>query len=136
MLHRATLIATFAALLAASAQAETYPLGDLSITIPQSPTYRACFERAAGRDLDMAVCSSAEVSGWDRRLNAAYARLRRVLPPPDFAVLQAFQRAWIAERDAACRDDGQSGTAGRMEAATCRLRMTAIRAAELETRAQ
>ena len=110
-------------------------LGDLTITIPSLTPMQACVDKALG-DIDLARCTLAEEAAWDRRLNNAYGALRRLMPQRDFAGLQLFQRAWITERDAACRDNGENGTSGRLSAASCRLRMTAIRASELEERVQ
>ena len=76
-----------------------------------------------------------EAAIWDWRLNAAWARLKAALPGPAFERLQIAQRGWLAYRDHECRDDGTGGTAGRLAAASCLVRVTAIRAGELEARA-
>jgi uncharacterized protein YecT (DUF1311 family) len=123
-------------LLSVAAQAEEqFNFGGVKIDIADSPTYTSCFAAAGGNDLSMAACITTEATSWDGRLNRAYAMLRTRLSKNDFAVLQAFQRAWVGDRDATCRDDGQSGTAGRVAADSCALRLTAVRAAELEMRA-
>jgi uncharacterized protein YecT (DUF1311 family) len=119
------------------ALAETLRLGDLSVSLPEVAGYAACMDRAEAAgptDAGMARCADAEADAWDRRLNAAYARLRATLPPADAARLRDFQRLWAAERDAACRQDPEGGTAGLSRYATCRLRETATRAAALEDR--
>jgi uncharacterized protein YecT (DUF1311 family) len=36
---------------------------------------------------------------WEARLNAVYAKLKKRMPPEEFAALQQAQRAWIAYRD-------------------------------------
>jgi uncharacterized protein YecT (DUF1311 family) len=36
---------------------------------------------------------------WEARLNAVYAKLKKQMPPEEFAALQQAQRAWIAYRD-------------------------------------
>ena len=36
---------------------------------------------------------------WEARLNAVYAKLKKQMPPEEFAELQQAQRAWIAYRD-------------------------------------
>jgi len=133
----------FTALVLASTSAEAeqvFDTGGVRIDVAESPAYTACFQAADGNDLAMAACISAEADRWDKRLNVAYGRMRAQLAKNDFAVLQAFQRAWISDRDAACRDaacrdDGQGGTEGRLNADGCYLRLTAVRAAELEMRA-
>jgi uncharacterized protein YecT (DUF1311 family) len=126
-------LVTFA--FAAAAQAETHRLGEVRVEVPAGKDYDACFERADGNDLDMAACKRDEFEAWDRRLNAAWARLKATLSPAEFARLQAAQRGWIAYRDHECRDDETGGTAGRVAAASCLVRVTATRAGELEARA-
>lgn len=37
---------------------------------------------------------------WDKRLNAAYQRLKKVMEPSEWAALVAAQKAWIVFRDA------------------------------------
>jgi uncharacterized protein YecT (DUF1311 family) len=82
---RAVVVAALAAhlVLPTAARAETYPLGDVRIEIPTDPARAACFDRAGG-DVDMARCEDGEAAAWDRRLNAAWARLRATLPPAEF----------------------------------------------------
>ena len=36
---------------------------------------------------------------WEARLNAVYAKLKKQMPPEEFAALHQAQRAWIAYRD-------------------------------------
>jgi uncharacterized protein YecT (DUF1311 family) len=109
--------------------------GGVTVEAAVSPAYAACFNAAGGSDSRIAECMSAEAKLWDRRLNVAYGALRTRLNKNEFATLQAFQRAWIAERDATCRDTGENGTMGRVVAASCNLRFTVLRAVELEMRA-
>ncbi|WP_159349535.1 lysozyme inhibitor LprI family protein [Roseomonas harenae] len=126
------------ALTLASLPAQAQRIGpdqDVEFNITTSKAYDTCMEASGGRDFDMAGCSMAETRRWDARLNAAYSKLRNLLPKNDFAALQAFQRLWMSDRDATCRDDGRSGTSGSLAAAGCVLRMTAVRTAELEMRA-
>ena len=128
-------LATLAlALLPGLAAAQTYTLGEVRIAVPVQPGYEACLDRSGGGDLAMMACTDQAAAAWDRRLNAAYGRLRALLPREDFAAVQAAQRGWLAYRDGECRDSGQDGTMGRLAAASCVLRLTAIRAAELEER--
>jgi len=136
MWPRTALLTALAILAGLPAEAETLvDFRGVKIDVPTSPTYVACFAAAYGSDLRMAECIHAETKLWDRRLNAAYGTLRAKLNKGDFAVLQTFQRAWIADRDAACRDSGQNGTMGRVVAASCNMRFTVLRAIELEMRA-
>jgi uncharacterized protein YecT (DUF1311 family) len=116
------------------AVAETYPVGPVRVEVPTTPGRAACFDKADGNDLAMAACEAAEAAAWDRRLNAAFGRLRTALPSAEFARLQTAQRAWIVYRDHECASDPAGGTVARVEAASCTVRMTATRAAELEAR--
>jgi uncharacterized protein YecT (DUF1311 family) len=36
---------------------------------------------------------------WEARLNTAWSKLKKKMPPEEFSVLQKAQRAWIAYRD-------------------------------------
>ena len=36
---------------------------------------------------------------WEARLNTVYGKLKKQMPPEEFAALQQAQRAWIAYRD-------------------------------------
>jgi uncharacterized protein YecT (DUF1311 family) len=83
----------------------------------------------------MAACTAREAPAWDKRLTVVFNELRRQLPAKEFAPLQAFQRAWIADREATCRTIGGEGTAGRVIFETCYVRLTALRAVDLELRA-
>jgi uncharacterized protein YecT (DUF1311 family) len=135
MVSKTMLLVALLALSSVPAQAEELlNYGGVKVDAALSPAYSSCFGSAGGNDLGMAECVAAETKVWDRRLNAAYATLRAKLPKNDFAALQSFQRLWIADRDAACRDSGENGTSGRVEAAGCVLRSVVLRAVELELR--
>ena len=119
---------------APSSWAETLPIGPIQIEIPAATDTGASVARAGGVDRDMAACTDAETAAWDKRLNAAFGRLRKGLAPADFARLQAAQRGWLAYRNHECALDPDGGTAAFLAAASCALRLTAIRAAELDER--
>jgi uncharacterized protein YecT (DUF1311 family) len=121
-------------LIALPAAGETFPVGPVQVEIPTSKERASCFSTSGGSDGEMATCEANEAAVWDRRLNAAWARLRASLPPAEMARLQTAQRGWIAYRDHECRRDPDAGTAGGIAAASCILRLTATRAAELEAR--
>jgi uncharacterized protein YecT (DUF1311 family) len=129
------LAACAAALTAAPLHAETFPIGPVAVEIPVIAKLNACMAEANGNDLDMAACSAEEATAWDHRLNAAWARLRAALPQRDLTKLQVAQRGWLAYRDHECMPDPEAGTAARLAGSSCWLRLTAIRAAELEARA-
>lgn len=107
----------------------------VKVEFPDLQNADACFKEAGGRDASIAACVSESGMGWDRRLNAAFNELRRDLPAKDFAQLQAFQRLWIADREATCRGMSGEGTAAHIFFAECHLRLTAERAVALERRA-
>jgi uncharacterized protein YecT (DUF1311 family) len=44
-------------------------------------------------------CEAAAAQAYDRRMNVAFARLMRQLPPPAAQRLRISQRAWLAFRD-------------------------------------
>jgi uncharacterized protein YecT (DUF1311 family) len=44
-------------------------------------------------------CKAAAAQAYDRRMNVAFARLMRQLPPPAAERLRISQRAWLAFRD-------------------------------------
>jgi uncharacterized protein YecT (DUF1311 family) len=65
----------------------------------------ACIDAAGVIDANYAACQYEAMDAWDRRLNAAYARLESLLPPADFAPVRGAQRHWLAfvEADEAAR---------------------------------
>ena len=132
---RLAVLACLAAMAVPATRAETFPVGPVKVEVPTGKKYEDCFERAGGNDLDMAACESDEAAGWDRRMNAAWGKLRTSLPPAEMGRLQVAQRGWIAYRDYECRQKPDGGTMERVSAASCILRLTATRAAELEQRA-
>jgi uncharacterized protein YecT (DUF1311 family) len=113
---------------------ELFNSGGVKIEIALSHKYASCADGAIG-DLATVSCVNSENDIWDGRLNAAYLKLRAELPKGKFDSLQKFQRLWIVDRDAACQGDPDDGTAGRLASDMCYLEATAVRAADLETRA-
>jgi len=97
------------------------------------PSFGACMRGAGGATPAMQDCIAEEYTHQDGRLNTAYRTLRGRLPQAESRALLAAQRAWIKRRDAECAWDATTeGQAQRLVANDCMLRMTAIRAAELE----
>jgi uncharacterized protein YecT (DUF1311 family) len=96
--------------------------------------YAQCMQQAGAVNAAMHDCTSDELKQQDRRLNIAYAGLRRNLLAPAQRALQQAQRDWIRFRNSNCAfvDDPEGGTNARLAAGQCRLRMTAQRAQELE----
>ncbi|MBT8414870.1 MAG: DUF1311 domain-containing protein [Boseongicola sp.] len=98
----------------------------------------------------MGFCLGRELGVWDDRLNAAYARLRRVewmimeeaesadLRVPDtVTALRDMQRAWMQYRDATCTYEFSTwggGTGGGPANTACLLDLTARQALMLEDR--
>ncbi|MEE7546413.1 DUF1311 domain-containing protein [Xanthomonas sp. Kuri4-1] len=98
------------------------------------PSYDACISAAAGVTPTMQDCIDAEYAYQDGRLNTVYKALMARLGDAEQHALRNQQRGWIAERDDKCAYDPDSGQAGRVDAAECRLEMTARRADELAAR--
>lgn len=82
----------------------------------------------------MQDCIDTEYAYQDGRLNAVYKALVATLGDAERSALRERQRTWIADRDEQCFYDPDSGQAGRVDAAECRLDMTAKRADALEAR--
>lgn len=98
------------------------------------PSYDACISAAAGVTPTMQDCIDTEYAYQDGRLNTVYKALMAKLGDAEKNALRDQQRKWIADRDEKCFYDPDSGQAGRVDAAECRLDMTAKRADELEAR--
>ena len=79
-------------------------------------------------------CIGTEHDFQDKRLNAAYQRLRTSLSAAQRATLRDEERIWIGQRDKTCTPDGSGGTASMLDSNQCQLDQTAARAAVLEAR--
>lgn len=111
--------------------------GDVQIDLRYSPDYQRCMaSNDTGSDMTMVECMTAESNRWDRRLNAAYGKLRSGLDRETFGEVQKAQRAWVAFRQADCAATenvvARGGTMGRVAANSCFLMHTAMRVRELE----
>ncbi|MCI2244612.1 lysozyme inhibitor LprI family protein [Xanthomonas sp. PPL568] len=96
------------------------------------PSYDTCITAAGGATPAMLDCISDEHAYQDQRLNTAYKAAMAKLGEAEQHALRERQRKWIAERDEKCVADPDGGQAERVDAAECRLEMTARRADELE----
>ncbi|MBB5885792.1 MULTISPECIES: lysozyme inhibitor LprI family protein [unclassified Xanthomonas] len=96
------------------------------------PSYDTCITAAGGATPAMLECISDEHAYQDQRLNTAYKAAMAKLGEAEQHALRERQRKWIAERDEKCVADPDGGQAERVDAAECRLEMTAHRADELE----
>jgi uncharacterized protein YecT (DUF1311 family) len=110
---------------------------DNSATSQVKPGYRKSFDNCVtasnGVTVNMMNCINEEFDYQDKRLNIAYQRLHKVLPPDVWESLRNDQRKWLAGRDnCEIDDDIKGGTAEMLIRADCALRKTAIRANELE----
>ncbi|WP_231104371.1 lysozyme inhibitor LprI family protein [Xanthomonas graminis] len=151
--------AASAAAAPATAPASAAPVGDAAAANPQAPSaastqadataapskpsgenvvlrpsYDACISAAAGVTPTMQDCIDTEYEYQDGRLNTVYKALMAKLGDAEKNALREQQRTWIAQRDEKCFYDPDSGQAGRVDAAECRLDMTAKRAGELAAR--
>lgn len=101
---------------------------------PLQPSYYTCVKAARGVTLALNDCIGNEHDYQDKRLNAAYQRLRKRLGPDQRTALRDEERAWIAQRDKTCAPDEGGGTASLLDTNQCQLDQTAARAAVLEGR--
>ncbi|PPU68064.1 DUF1311 domain-containing protein [Xanthomonas pisi] len=82
----------------------------------------------------MQDCIATEHEYQDAKLNKVYKALIKRLGDEEKIKLRDQQRQWIADRDEKCFYDPDSGQAGLVDAAQCRLEMTAHRATYLGLR--
>ena len=108
--------------------------GNAGAAEPFSKTYSECVEKAGGVTPAIQDCIADEHDRQDKRLNTAYRQLLSALPEKRKTQLRDVQRKWLAFRDANCGfyGDPGGGQAGRLAANECVVRVTALRAAELE----
>lgn len=101
---------------------------------PLRPTYYVCVKAARGVTLTLNNCIGTEHDYQDKRLNAAYQKLRASLSPEQRTTLRDEERRWMAERDKACAPDPDGGTANMLDSNQCVLNQTVARAMVLEGR--
>lgn len=77
---------------------------------------------------EVTICADPEVRNCDEAMSNAYEALRRDLAVQEFKTIRATQRAWIAQRNAAC------GADGRCLLRYCRERLAALTGAPHRTR--
>lgn len=102
---------------------------------PYTPALRTCLEKPENQGtMGMVDCMGAETQIWDRRLNREYQATLRSLESETQARLRAAQRLWVQFRDANCLTYRTltGGSMDALSAADCMMRMTALRALELE----
>lgn len=115
----------------AAAGAERGPEG-LSAPVVREATYsaeyHACVAGAAGFTMARADCHSAELARQGARLSEAYEAASAGHSEGGRERLEAKQRRWMSERDAACRYVAARGDADLLQEGACRLDMTIRRA--------
>jgi len=96
--------------------------------------YDACIEKSGGITSEMLNCNESEFARQDKALNANYKLALKVVSAERGKKILAAQRAWIKFRDANCDSyyDIDGGTASTLNASSCRLNTTAMRASELK----
>jgi uncharacterized protein YecT (DUF1311 family) len=67
------------------------------------PSFGCAKAKSAG---ELTICRDADLSAADRRLDAAYRRLKSTETPASFATVQTAQRAWLAYVMKSCRARG------------------------------
>jgi uncharacterized protein YecT (DUF1311 family) len=121
------------AAVATDAPAQASTLEQTLEQAPLRPGFRACIVASGGATPAMQDCIAEEYRHQDGRLNAAYRNLRGALPKAQADAVRTEQRAWLTQRDSVCAwDAATQGQAQRLAANECLLRMTAVRASELE----
>lgn len=81
------------------------PAGDLTKISPgfSGPSFDCAKAKSAG---ERTICRDADLSAADRRLDAAFRRLKATETPASFATVQAAQRAWLAYVTKSCNAGG------------------------------
>ncbi|SDF40128.1 lysozyme inhibitor LprI family protein [Dyella sp. 333MFSha] len=111
----------------------TFAQDNSGASSPLRPSYYACVKSSGGVTLTLNNCIGTEHDFQDKRLNTAYQRLRASLDVTERTSLRDEERAWIAQRDSACREN-EGGTADLLDTNQCQLNQTAARAVVLENR--
>jgi len=98
-----------------------------------SAAYYKCEESAAGSDMAMTECASAESERQDKTLNSVYRELVTRVPPDAKQALIKSERAWLSFRDAQCDFEYQQvgGTSAHVVGTECELGLTIRRIEEL-----
>src|SRR5271169_6706256 len=108
------------------------------ITVNYSDTYHECLNKASNNQA-LLRCVEAENSKWGVRLTNAYETLKnsKDFSPETKSRLSDAQKIWVVFQDKACTADGEidieDGTGFKLTKASCTLKMTALRATELES---
>lgn len=102
--------------------------------VKYTATYDKCMDRSGGVTSAMLDCGYAETKIQDTKLNKAYKNATKTLEPKKQAELKEVQRQWVKYRDAKCGFyyGITGGTIDSLNASSCVLEMTAVRAQELE----
>ena len=81
------------------------PGGDPKSVAPgfSGPSFDCAKAMTAG---ELTICRDADLSAADRRLDAAFRRLKSTETPASFATVQLAQRAWLAYVTKSCRAGG------------------------------
>ena len=105
-----------------------------SVEARYSPDYERCADQAIG-DVELRVCTNAEIGVQDARLNQAYKMVMQHLTPAQQGRLRTSERAWIAKKEKDCaleRQPDAGGTLAFVETAECALDTTIQRRIWLE----
>jgi uncharacterized protein YecT (DUF1311 family) len=124
--------------LTGNAAAQQLPFGDG--TPVTTPPHLVC-AYAARDEPARKRCRVEDLSLVDARLNARFAELKQLLPPPELVNLTSAQRRWLEERDATCqlnrktrkREDWYAYVADWDQRTDCVKRFTDKRIAELNS---
>ncbi|WP_185868220.1 lysozyme inhibitor LprI family protein [Variovorax sp. DXTD-1] len=97
-------------------------------------SYSKCIDAADGVTPVMQSCMRVENAYQDKRLNAAYKKLRAQLDKNKQAKLRADERIWLDYRKSHCAPDPDAGQADALSSFDCSILETAKQAATLENR--
>jgi len=105
---------------------------DIDYTRYYSKMYDKCMERSDGMETE-SNCVENELNFQEGRLNQAYIMVMRKLPEAEKDALRAYQRQWVANRDADCfRKAGPANNASVRWAWGCQIDETVKRRLQLE----
>lgn len=96
-------------------------------------SYNECADTSTGVTGEILDCIAEEFEYQDARLNAIYRNLHDKLPEAQKIRLRDEQRRWLYEKDEGCKWDASTEGQGQLiDAKSCELNKTVVRAGELE----
>ena len=105
------------------------------ISSSYSKEHSECVKKSDGGDFSLIDCNTSEWIKQDKRLNTTYKKLLTQLKGKRKNDLKEAQKLWLKYTNANCTFyyDPDGGTLARLEASSCDLEATVLRANELES---